>query len=170
MRKDDELAFSEMYSRFSEKMLRYAYNRTGELTASEEVVQDAFMGLWRNRASTDILNAEAYLATAVKYHAINYLHKHRRLPLACAQVPDNTAAGSLEEHLEFKYLMQRMMQEANRLPAKSRFIFWSHNRNMSVIDIARKLNMKPEAVKKNLYRTIMRLKEVVRSVMISLFF
>jgi RNA polymerase sigma factor (sigma-70 family) len=55
-----------------------AYGMTGSVSDSEDIVQDAFLGLTKARqAGTEIADQKAYLATAVTRLGINYLGSAR---------------------------------------------------------------------------------------------
>ena len=55
-----------------------AYGMTGSVGDSEDIVQDAYLGLARaERAGTDVAEPKAYLATAVTRLAINHLRSAR---------------------------------------------------------------------------------------------
>jgi len=49
LRSEDRHAFSEIYTRYWEKLFTVAANKTGKPEKAEEVVQDIFISLWQRR-------------------------------------------------------------------------------------------------------------------------
>ena len=70
---NDEEAFTEIYNRYWEKLVAVAYKRLKNTAFTEDVVQDVFVSLWKNRYESSIQSLENYLASAVKYAVFNKL-------------------------------------------------------------------------------------------------
>ena len=84
LRLDDEQAFRLLYDRYWDKLLAHALWKLGAETEAEEVVQDAFIGLWRRRASLELKHSFfTYISAAVKYETLRRLASRRW----CRRVP-----------------------------------------------------------------------------------
>ncbi len=70
----DQLAFKEIYQRYSSLLYRYACSRIRNREESEEIIQELFVRLWEKRntlAHVDPL--KPYLYMAVRYRIVNYI-------------------------------------------------------------------------------------------------
>jgi RNA polymerase sigma-70 factor (family 1) len=156
----DEAAFSTLYARYFERLYRYAYKRTTDMQAAQDIVQDVFMALWKNRTHSSIRQAESYLATAVKFLSINFLTRNRLVPLTPDELPDSGTITTPEEAYHNRLLLELVQRETNRLPKKCRLVFEYHRKKgLSVKEIADQLGMTPAAVEKQLERAQTRLRD-----------
>lgn len=70
----NEVAFREMYHHFYKRLLQFAFILTKNKEASEELVEDVFIKIWKNRYNADAIhNLKVYLYTATKNTCLNYL-------------------------------------------------------------------------------------------------
>ena len=75
---NDEIAFTELYDRFWQKLFAIAYCRLKEIETAEDIVHDVFASLWANRQEITIESLDNYLATAVKYMVLDKIKKKER--------------------------------------------------------------------------------------------
>lgn len=68
----DAEAFSEVYRKYWFPMYEVVYRKTGQKEIAEEVVQDIFTRLWRQRSTLSIVDLNRYLFSAVRYEVIDY--------------------------------------------------------------------------------------------------
>jgi RNA polymerase sigma-70 factor, ECF subfamily len=75
----DETALSEIYDRYSSLLFGLAMRVSGSKERAEEVVQDAFMKLWRNPGLFDPTRAalSTFLITLVRNASIDTLRRER---------------------------------------------------------------------------------------------
>lgn len=70
----NEVAFRQVYHQFYKKLLHFAFILTKNKEAAEEVVEDVFIKIWKNRRNAEaIRNLNVYLYTATKNTCLNYL-------------------------------------------------------------------------------------------------
>src|SRR5690606_3479376 len=69
-------AFAGIYDRYWEKLYDAAYQRTRSREASEEIVQEVFLMLWRRKEELNIQCLSSYLAAIVRQSI--YRFKPRR--------------------------------------------------------------------------------------------
>lgn len=161
LREDDTAAFTEIYEAYREKLLAVAYNRLGDLQAAEDVVQDVFASLWHQRHNSQIENAGAYLATAVKYKVLDRFRREQLLR-QYQQVYSSDVSispATPESSLQYKNIMQLYQEEINRLPEKCQLIFrYSREQGMPVKEIAATLNISHKTVENQLTKALRHLK------------
>ncbi|MBR1889729.1 MAG: RNA polymerase sigma factor [Alloprevotella sp.] len=109
----DASQFRQQFLPHAQSMYRLAWRLTRDVQAAEDLVQDAFLGLWtkRNRLPK-IDNTESYCLTTLRH---TFLNQQRRKRL---EVVDETAAdaGILVEDA------QQVLERAERLSSLERFI------------------------------------------------
>ncbi|MCF2502112.1 RNA polymerase sigma-70 factor [Dyadobacter sp. CY107] len=73
LREGDHSAFTALYKKYWQDMYRVAYRKLGNRQHAEEIVQDIFTRLWKDRASLKIDYLDRYLFSAVRYEVIDHL-------------------------------------------------------------------------------------------------
>ena len=84
---DGELdALEDLYDRYKTMAYSIAYRITNDATLAEDVVQDAFLGVWRNAARyiEGRGSVKTWLLTIVHHRAIDAIRRRRRM----AELPD----------------------------------------------------------------------------------
>jgi RNA polymerase sigma-70 factor (ECF subfamily) len=134
----DELAFTELYNRFWQKLFAIAYNRLKEIQEAEDIVHDVFASLWVNRKKIEIESLENYLASAAKYMVLAKIKKKEQ-----ERVYNNSNHQApvfelpVETSLHYKRILEIVKNEVERLPEKCRLIFkYSRNEGKPVKQIA----------------------------------
>lgn len=157
---DDELAFTEIYNRYWEKLVAIAYNRIKEIQLTEDIVQDVFVSLWNNRHATNIISLENYLAIAVKYTVFG---KVRSIERAKKFQKENQLSSVVDPQIEMelhcKILLELVATEVEELPEKCKLIFkYSRENHMPVKEIASIMNISPKTVENQLNKAIKHLR------------
>ena len=167
----DEYAFTEIYDRFCKKLFAVAYSRLKEVQEAEDIVHDVFASLWVNRTKIEIKSLENYLATAIKYTVFAKIRKKERERLynqASEQSP--VFELNIETSLHYKYILEALHNEVEKLPEKCKLIFkYSRNNKLPVKEIAEKLNLSPKTVENQLNKALKQLKLIAKTFLISLF-
>ncbi len=157
LKEGDQAAFTGIYNKYWELLLGIAYNRVKDTQVAEDIVQEVFTSLWRNRHKTEVISLKSYLATAVKYMALAYIEKQNRLPVT-GQDTEELALPFFADHeseIHYKYLLTVLHQETNKLPEKCRIIFkYSRQDGLSVKEIASQMSISPRTVETQLSRAL----------------
>ena len=158
--KSDKYAFTEIYTRFWQKLFAIAYNRLKEIQAAEDIVHDIFASLWANRNKIEIESLDNYLATAAKYIVLAKIKKkeqERIYKKTFHQVP--VFDLPVETSLHYKRILEIVKNEVEKLPEKCRLIFkYSRNEGMPVKQIAKELSISPKTVENQLNKALKQLK------------
>lgn len=79
LKRGDGAAFSELYTLYAPGLIRYVFQKTGDLTQAQDIVQDIFTKLWDRRATLSIQTAlSAYLYKQALNRCLNAL-RHERI-------------------------------------------------------------------------------------------
>lgn len=165
LKKRDELAFNEIYKRHWHLL----YFHSAKLLANEEeaqdLVQDIFFSLWERSEILDIrINLRNYLYKSIRNKVFSLL-RHQKVKSDFAQI----LLKEFQElnHTTIEVINEREMislieMQIDKLPPKLKTVFeLSRKEFLSNKEIAERLNINQEAVKKRLHRTISILKSAL---------
>lgn len=166
IRAGDERACETLYLAYHERLWRFAWSLVRRRDVAEEIVQDVFLALWRDRATWEVrTSARAWLYGAVRNHALNHRRHERvvaRLMPRPAEHPELVAAiaGGVEcpamgapppdaqEAVEARDLDDAVVRALAALPERRRLAMllrWKHD--LSPAEIARVLDTSPGSVR-----------------------
>ncbi|GAC1368273.1 MAG: RNA polymerase sigma-70 factor [Hymenobacter sp.] len=172
LRRGDEHAFAEIYTRYGFTLLELAYRKVHSREAAEEIVQDLFTTLWHKRETAAIQKLKEYLATAVKYQVINLI-KSKLIHtgyVVYRQLGASVADHRTEEDLAIRDLSQALGRSLAYLPSYTREIFQlSRMEHQTVPQIAVRLNLSPKAVEYHLTRALKLLRVSLKDFLVILF-
>ena len=163
MSSDDQEAFTRLYRRYWEDLFITAAKALRGKEEAADVVQDVFLSLWNRRHELNIEGSlAAYLQTSVRYKAIHYIEKNitRRDYLALlTDVAVNTLPPSAEIQLQLKEVQQAIHDAVARMPPKMQEVYrLSRQEHLSHKEIADKLGISVETVKKHIQHALQLIK------------
>jgi len=126
--KDNDIeAFEKLFRLYYAPLCRYADSFINDMSASEEVVQDLFYVVWKERVQLSIgISVKSYLYRAVQNKAFHYL-KHLQVKESFRETMSNndleTDSITPESELEYKELEHQLLLTLERLPERQRRIF-----------------------------------------------
>lgn len=165
-----EAAFTEIYSRYWERLLFVATIKLKDPVMAEEIVQDIFLDLWKRRKNLAIAGSlEAYLSVAVKYRIIN-AHARIKRELDFLDSRKETTLY-VEPWLDEKELEKNYQLLVSQLPEKCRITYrLSREEGLSLKEIARKMSVSQKAVEANLTRSLKLLRFGLRKILLLLLY
>lgn len=166
MKAGDTDAFEEIYDRYWEKLLAAAVKRIHSEEDAKDIVQDLFILLWERRESLVIQKSlGAYLYTAIKHRVINYVKANvskgdylSTLASAIAAYENSPDEQVMSGDLE-AFINDRIDQFSPRI--KEVFLL-SRNENLSVKEIATRLQVSDQTVKNQLTKAVKDLRLYIR--------
>ncbi len=158
----DHLAFTEIYQRHWHTLYLHTYKVLGDLDEAKDLVQDVFFVFWEKACTLDIrANVKGYLYTATRNRIFSLIRKRKvneqfiELMLNELDELDHTTVQKIDE----QELVALIDAEIAQLPPKMRMVFeLSRKQFLTHKEIAEKLGMSEEAVKKHIHRSIKLLK------------
>lgn len=166
LKQGDRLAFTEAYNRYWAEMYYHAFRLLKDEENAKDVVQDIFSNLWLKSAS---LNEEAklsgHLYIAVRNKVFNLIAQKKvrndYLSSVAAFFSDTVNDASL---LDEREILAAVEAEIQNLPPKMKEIFeLSRKENLSHREIAEKLNISDQTVKKQVQNALKILKPKIRA-------
>lgn len=165
IRQGDIRAFEDLFHAYYGRLCDYANTLVKSDEMAEEVVQELFYSLWKNRGTLVMINKiDSYLYRAARNNALMLLRKKKpdRLP----DDADLRHAGPKEEDpseiLQTKELEEVIEKCIAGLPTQSKKIYgMSRDESMKYREIAEALNISEKTVEGHMNRALRSLKEAV---------
>lgn len=163
MQKDDQMAFTEIYNRYWDRLFIVAGNKLEDCFLAQEVVQDLFVKLWQRRHELVInYSLATYLSAALKYSVINARNKRNRR-LTNTEFENNEIEdqhSDVERFMEFEELQDRLAKLVHLLPEKCRLVYeLSRDEGHSTKEIAKELQLSEKTVEAHITRALKKIKE-----------
>lgn len=126
IRNNDLKAFETLFRLYYAPLCRYADSFVNEMPVSEEIVQDLFYLLWKDRKQIRIqLSVKSYLYMAIRNRAFHHI-KHMQVKESyfdsLTANPDSDDRTPADE-LEYKELESQLARSLQRLPERQSRIF-----------------------------------------------
>ena len=145
--------FTKLFDKFYAPLCRYCMKMVMDSNAAEDIVQDVFLNLWKDRNRLGHIKfIKTYLFRSVKNRSINYfqqqLIKNRYLPTdEDHHFRDYQTVPTANELLECKELESIIEKALANLPDKCRTIFLLKRfGDMSNLEIANHLNLSVKTI------------------------
>jgi len=114
----DGAAFTEIYNRYWNKLYYIAYKLLKETNAAEEIVQEVFLTLWKNKESLTIHAIDHYLAAMTRYAVYRFLSKEKQYRIKENNIALMNIAAVCEIDVDNKILLEIITELSNKLPEK----------------------------------------------------
>lgn len=172
----DRASFKIIYNEFAEVLFAYGSRITSDKELLKDCIQDVFVDIYQY--GSELRNPESlefYLFKTLKRNIIRRLKKDKLIQLMDGNITTFELNFNLEEEIireekESKrlYLLQKLLQSLNS--AQRELLFLKFNSGMSYPEIGKLLDLKPDTVKKQVYRLINDLREQAGNDLLELFF
>lgn len=155
---DNEEAFTLLYHKYWKRMLYKAMLKLQSEIDAEEVVQDAFVDIWKSRHRIEIQHSfSTYLAAIVRYKVMAKMAANKKQLLQHVENMNDlhVADHSTEQWLSFFDLQAEIETAVKALPEKCQLVFrMSREAGMSDKQIAGKLDISQKAVEAHITRAL----------------
>ena len=147
--KDIEHSFKLYYR----QLCIYALHFTEDLGAVEDIVQDAFVGLWQKK--DEVRDVKSYLYASVRNKCISYIKKQRG---GADELPEDLPSEDLEDRSEME---ARLWSAIDSLPERRRQVLLMSKRDgMKYEDIAYMLGISVNTVRNQISKALQSLREL----------
>jgi RNA polymerase sigma-70 factor (family 1) len=163
----DQEAFSHFFHALKNKIYSFSYSFIHSAEAAEEITQEVFIKVWRNRESlSQIDNVDAWLSTITKNLCLNYLKKLalERKSKQEFQNGDEPVDQNVEHYLSYKERVLQVAEAVDQLSPQQRLIFTlNRDKGMKNEEIAHQLNLSPNTVKTHLVTALKKIRSFLES-------
>lgn len=121
----DEEAFRCLFFEYFPPLCVFAHRYIDNWQTCEDVVQDVFFKIWKNRKQIEIkTSGKNFLITSVRNNSIDYLRKRVSETGLREKIIENTSSDSFINELHTTFELEEMLNIAlSKLPEKIRRVF-----------------------------------------------
>ena len=172
-RNGDTAAFSHLFRRHYESLVRYGNKFTANQEVLEDSIQELFIELWQAKSRTPVLSVRAYLLKALKY---KLLKKYNRMP---DTIPLKDDEGGFEWSPESSLIARQDSDEKEKIVTgalnglshrQKEIIYLKYYQNLSYEEVSEIMNINYQAARNLLYQAIKTLKSRLPGSLELLFF
>ena len=151
-------AYELLFRKYYKNLCQWAYHYLHDLDSSEEVVQDLFYILWRNKETLEFhVSVKSYLYKAVSNNCKMLIRKkNRRSAIEADVAAESTRSVSQPaEILEVKEIREVVNKTLEELPEKPALIFrMSRYEGLKYREIAEELSISVKTVEANMGKAL----------------
>ena len=162
--------FEILFKRFYKPLLIHANRILQDSDEAEEIVQDLFFNIWKNKADINInISVSSYFYSAVRNNCLQYL-KRKKIKGKYESYLKYNSADSIEpiEQIKYNELHQRLHQVMNQLPIRCQEIFkLNRYQGLKYKEIADQLKISIKTVEANMSKALKHLRESLNEFTVS---
>ncbi|MFA5972438.1 MAG: RNA polymerase sigma-70 factor [Lentimicrobiaceae bacterium] len=170
LKNDDQSAFTIIFRKFYQDLVRFSYGFTRDSDASEEIVQEVFLKLWENRSSLIIQTSlKSFLLKAVQNRSIdslrhaNITHKYASIVLEHPVLSENDTENYIlhsELYANFNHAMEKIPSQFAEAFRMSRMELLNYQ------EIAQNLGVSVRTVEVRISKTLSLLREELKDFLV----
>ena len=162
LRNGDVNAFDNLFQEYGKRLYHFAYGYLKSREEAEEVVQEVFLRIWRNRKSLKSEHSfKAYLFKIAYHHILEVFEKaaKRNQHLHELAASSEILWSGAEERIDYSALLERINQLIEKLPDRQKEIFKKRKiEGLRIKEIAAQINISPKTVENHLTQAIRKIK------------
>ncbi|WP_281225236.1 RNA polymerase sigma factor [Flavobacterium aquiphilum] len=169
LKEDDQLAYTEIFERYSKILVNHAYKLLGDRDQANDVVQDVFLAIWNKRFEIVLTGSlSSYLYKATKNRILNHIAHEKVVSRYADSIlnfieNDYVLADSSFREKELEAIIEK---EIALLPEKMREVFLLRKiEELSYEEIALKLNITDKTAKQQVYNSLKILRHKLKSLL-----
>ena len=158
IRGGDVLSFEFLFHQFYPGLCSYAETLVKKQEIAEEVVQDVFYNIWKNRESLRINRSwQSYLYRSVYNNSMMYFRRTRREYLTedGFSPESNVSSPDPSQEMLYRELSELVLKTLEDLPERTREIFrMNRQEGFKYKEIAQKLSISVKTVEANMGKAL----------------
>lgn len=169
IRNSDIAAFKEVFDKYYAPLCMYASCILKDSNNAEEIVQELFYVIWKNRSSLPVLHSlRGYLYNAVRNQSIQYLEHNnvvnRYKTSEKKNQRDDDSSPDPQQQIEMSELEELIKTTLARLPERCRQIFFmQRTEDKKYKEIADTLQISVKTVEADITKTLKTLKAEIET-------
>lgn len=170
IKEGDIKAFEQVFRRYYSPLCLYAIGIIGRRDVAEELIQELFYVLWRDRESLQIFNSlNGYLYKAVRNRSLQYCEHRQVRDLYMSKKTyetEESSASTPEEQLEYKELNELINKTLNKMPERRIKIFRMQRfEGKKYAEIAKILSISIKTVEAEMTKALQSLRKEIENYM-----
>ena len=163
IRKGDIDSFENLFHQYYPGLRSYAESLVKKEEVAEEIVQDVFYNIWRNRESLRIIRSwQSYLYRSIYNNSMMYFRRTRREYLTEDGFSPESADSSRDpfQEMQSREIFDVVLKTLEDLPERTRQIFiMNRQEGLKYKEIAHKLSISVKTVEANMGRALKELRK-----------
>lgn len=162
----DEKAFAVVVARYWNNIYGQALSYVKSTHQAQDIVQEVFVKIWEKRQTLSrVERFDSFLFIIARNHIISELRKKIALPLEKDMLDIAGEERALpDKQLSLKQLQEHLATAITRLPPQQKAAYLlSREENLSFEDIARRMGLSRETIKKHICRALNSIRVYVRA-------
>ena len=159
IRRNDYISYRYLFDRYYTPLCQYVYGLLMNQDDAEDVVQELFLNLWKNRDKIEVReNVSGYLYRAAKHLTLNLLRSRPSMEALDGQ--EIISSFYEENRLEAEEFRVALYGCIDRLPDRSREVLLLHRlEGLKQQEIADRLSITVKTIKNLIWTSLRRLRE-----------
>ncbi|MBO9151250.1 RNA polymerase sigma factor [Chitinophaga sp. GCM10012297] len=154
----DATAFAALFRLYKDKLYGFLLKATGAPEMAEDIIQDIFLRLWKNREKLpEITHFEGYIYQAARNQVINSLKRMARETLILDELVKTREAGrtDAEDRLNVHEMNKNLHSALEKLTPRQKLVYTlSRDKGLKHEEIARFLDISPSTVNNHLIEAL----------------
>ena len=170
LRNGDRDAFTIIYKEYWYRMFTVAHRKLQNRELAEELIQDIFTRLWKERETIRITQLDFYLFSAVRYEVIDQIRAAARNQTYAQYYKAFSSFEDLntENTIALNDLVQMIDRGLEILPVKSREVFKLYRfQHLAISQIALQMELSEKAVEYHLTKATKSIRVYLKEILIS---
>jgi RNA polymerase sigma factor (sigma-70 family) len=162
--RSDEAALAELYDRFGRIAYGLALRIVRDATLAEDVVQEAFLGVWRSapRFMAERAKASTWILTLVHRRAVDLVRREERRRAEPLDDRSQEVGGGAEEEVWLRLERERVRRALAALPDQQReAIELAYYGGFTQSELADRLGLPLGTIKSRMFAGLARLRELL---------
>jgi RNA polymerase sigma-70 factor (family 1) len=157
----DRNQFRELFEAHAGHVRNFIYYKCGDLAQAEDITQETFLRLWREREKIDLNRVRSFLFTVANNLFLDSTRR-QKVALKYQNQPTRDRDHESPEHvLEQKEFREQLETAINDLPETQREVFLLNRiEKMTYREIAEQLGVSVKAVEKRMGKALKRLRKL----------
>ena len=153
--------FKECFDDHAEKVRNFIYYKCGDIQLAEDIMQEAFLRLWKGREKVDPEKAKSYVYTVSNNLFLDNA-RHKQVVLKYQNQPTRDTDKESPQHvLEQKEFKEALEKAINDLPETQREVFLLNRiEKMTYQEIADRLGVSVKAIEKRMGKALKRMRKL----------
>lgn len=158
--KNDYVSYNKLFNRYYGRLCQYVYGLLMDKDDAEDVVQELFLRLWKNREKIIVKeNVSGYLFKMAKHFALNHIRSANHFN-SLSENPDQILLSYEDDQLESEEFRVALYDCIDRLPGREKEVLLLHRiEGLKQAEISEKLSITVKTIKNQIWMSLQRMKK-----------